>query len=256
MALQQTREQLNGLQFLIESSDRIAKALSMFGESHKVCVSSNLFSNTNILKIDQCAVDFRQLSGTVEVATGVSEQWLKKVIDLFENIENVEDQSKILVLLGKQARSLAICFRLIAAWGRDLSGRLHSAKISTAKEAEEFKRGHQLAYTLANDDKLKADKSLKSAKNLRETSESTANTWKFARKVLAIIPVSLIITQPGVSLSQQWATDALEAEQKAKRKLEDSIARLNSARIHQEKAEVVYTYKIVDLYKDLCHLEI
>ena len=147
---QRKLEVTNGLDLIWESRSLYAEILFSFRECHDVCVSSKLFGNDIILQIDQCAVDFRQLSfDTVTIAKRVSNQWLDSAIAFFENIDDVDDPKEMLQLLGSQARELAQCFKLIAAWARNLAARFHAAQDDTIREAKEFKQAFEAAQRQA-----------------------------------------------------------------------------------------------------------
>ena len=65
---------------------------------------------------------------------------------------------EMLLLLSNQAKELAVCFKLIAAWARDLGGRFHTAQDGTIQEVEEFKDRFQGAQERAEEVKEKAEK--------------------------------------------------------------------------------------------------
>ena len=135
--VQKKVETTNGLDLIWESRALYADILFSFRECHDLCVSSGLFTKEIILQVDQCAVDFRQLSlDTVTVAKRVSNQWLGSATTFFENIDYVDKPEKMLKLLGNQPRELARCFKVIAAWARDLGGRFYEAQGGIIKEAK------------------------------------------------------------------------------------------------------------------------
>ena len=119
-------------------------------------------------------MDFRQLSmATVTVARRVSIQWPDEAIDFFENIDDEENPALALRTLGNQARELARCFHVIAAWARDLCGRFHKAQNGTIMEAEDFKDAFREAETLAVKNERELQSKFEEAKNLREGVEAT-----------------------------------------------------------------------------------
>ena len=64
-----TVEPTNGLELIWQSHALYADILYSFKECHDLCMNSKLFADDIILQVDQCAVDFRQLSlDTVTVA--------------------------------------------------------------------------------------------------------------------------------------------------------------------------------------------
>ena len=81
-------------------------------------------------------------------------------IAFFSNIDDADSPQDMLKLLGDQARELAIarCFKLIAAWARDLGGWFHQAQDGTIREAEEFKQEFAAAQKRAESVRAQAQK--------------------------------------------------------------------------------------------------
>ena len=130
-----------GLELIWKSEQSYADILSSFRECHDLCVGSKLFSDDIISTVDQCAVDFRLLSlDSVSIAKRVSNQWLDMALLTFENLKDIESPEDMFELLGKQARELSCCFKVIAAWAGDLGERFHQAHDGTIKESEGLKK--------------------------------------------------------------------------------------------------------------------
>ena len=139
-----------GMEYFWESRVTISDILELFRQCHDVCVQSRLFQDETILQIDQCGVDFRQLSlDMATVAKKTSNMWLDVAIAFFENIDDVEDPKDMLQLLGSQARELAMYFKTISACAcaRDLYERINTS-FSTQVD-EEFKRIFKVAQERA-----------------------------------------------------------------------------------------------------------
>ena len=239
MAVQKKSEVTNGLDLIWESRALYADILYCFRECHDLCVSSGLFSNDIILKVDQCAVDFRQMSlDTVTVAKRVSNQWLDTAIAFFENIDDVDDPKEMLILLGNQARELARCFKIIAAWARDLGGRFHQAQDGTIKEAEEFKKRFEAAKKSAEEVEKQAKAQLEKARKHREEAQSTEDKWKTSRIALAWNPIGLAVTSIGCSVAESRRAEASKLEQKANDELRKAQDDLQKKASEKEKAEV------------------
>lgn len=227
----------NGLDLIWESRALYADILFCFRECHDLCVSSQLFTKDIILKVDQCAVDFRQLSlDTVTVAKRVSNQWLDSAIVFFENIDDVDDPREMLKLLGDQAEELARCFKIIAAWARDLGTRFHEAQDCTTKEVEEFAKVFEAAVKRAEETKAQlTEQHATAAKLLREAQESE-DKWKTAQTWLAWNPIGLAVT--GIGSSVASAEKQRTEERNAARRLYESEKELESKRSQMEKAKV------------------
>ena len=240
-AAQEKIETTNGLDLIWESRALYADILFCFRECHDLCVSSELFTKEIILQVDQCAVDFRQLSlDTVTVAKRVSNQWLDTAIAFFENIDDVDDPKEMLVLLGNQARELARCFKIIAAWARDLGGRFHEAQGGTIKEVEEFKKAFAAAEQRAEEvRKQMAEQHTKAAK-LRREAQETEDKWKTAQVAVSWIPIGAIVTGIGAGIAEKKTAEASRIEREASEKLRQSEEELRTKQSQNEKAKVNY----------------
>ena len=237
--VQQKLEEKTGLELIWESRSLFSEILFCFRECHDICVQSELFSDVTILAVDQCAVDFRQLSmDTVLIAKRVSNQWLDVAISFFENIDDAENPQEMLKLLGDQARELAQCFKLIAAWARDLGGRFHEAQDGTIKEAEEFKREFSAAVERAESVKKQAEENLDKAKKLHKEAQQSEDTWKTWKVALAWIPISFIVTVPGTAAAEKETAEASKLEAKASKKLRENEQELEKRMSQNEKAKV------------------
>ena len=242
--VQQKLEEKDGLDLIWESRSLYAEILFCFRECHDVCVQSKLFKDDTILAIDQCAVDFRQLSfDTVSIAKRVSNQWLDVAIAFFENIDDADNPQEMLKLLGDQARELAQCFKLIGAWARDLGGRFHKAQDGTIKEAEEFKREFAAAVDRAESVRKQALEKLNKAEKLRQKAQQTEDTWKAWKVGLAWVPISLFVTGPGTSAAEKKTVEASKLEGKANEELRKNKHELEKRKSQNEKAKVdTYLY--------------
>ena len=184
----------NGLELIWKSREIFADILSNFRECHDLCVSSKLFDDDAIFKVDQCAVDFRQLSlDSVSIAKRVSNQWLDTALVTFENFKDLENPQDMLELLGKQARELSYCFKVIAAWARDLGERLHQAQDGTIREAEEFKKVFEMAIRCGEDElrQLKGDEE-KVLKRCDEREKAVSSLESKLRDAYSINPWKLV----------------------------------------------------------------
>ena len=255
-SVQKKLEVKDGLDLIWESRSLYAEILFCFRECHDICVQSKLFTDVTILAVDQCAVDFRQLSfDTVSIAKRVSNQWLDVAITFFENIDDADNPEEMLKLLGDQARELAQCFKLIAAWARDLGGRFHKAQDGTIKEAEEFKREFAAAVERANTVREQAQENLNKSEKLRQKAQETEDAWKISRVSLAWFPISFLVTGPGTAAAEKETAEASRLEAKAKEELRRCEQELAEKTSQKEKAEVyiriasyIYSYSCNGTY--------
>lgn len=153
-------------------------AVSSFRECHHLCVSSNLFSQNTIMQVDQCALDFRQLSlSTVSVSERVS-GWISRIITFFRYIYDETNREQKYIQFGGQAKDLARAFKVIAAWGRDVCGRLHETQGCLEREVDRF----QLEFLAAKKDAEYAEiaklEEYAEAVEIRADAEAAERRWK------------------------------------------------------------------------------
>ena len=195
-------------------------------------------------QIDQCAVDFRQLSlDTVTVAKRVSNQWLDSTITFYENIDDVDDPKEMLILLGNQARDLGHCFKVIAAWARDLGGRFHEAQDGTIKEAEEFKAAFKAASEKAKKLQKELDAEHAKAEKRRKDAKSVEDKWNTARLAVSWTPIGLVVTNIGCSVAKSKVAVASKLEEEAAERLRKAQEELEKKKSQGEKAEVHFLSK-------------
>ena len=231
----------DGLEGICKSQSLYASILYSFRECHDLCVSSKLFSEEIIHRIDQCAVNFRQLSmDTVTVAKRVSNQWLNTTILFYRNIDSVKDPKKILLLLSGQARDLAKCFKVIAQWATKLCSKFHKAQNDTIEEAEEFKKKFTAAESQAESAKKIAEDELDSAKSLYSGAKETADKWKTAQVATSWIPIGFIVTSIGSSVAERKRLEASKLERQASERLHEAEEELKKRKSEKDKAEVIH----------------
>ena len=144
----------------------------------------------------------------------------------------------MLKLLGDQARELSKCFKLIAAWARNLGGRFHEAQDGTIKEAEEFKQEFAAAVKRAESVRKQAEENRNKAEKLRQQAQETEDTWKAWKVGLAWFPVSLVVTGIGTAAAEKETAEASKLEAKANEELRRTEQELEKRKSQNEKAEV------------------
>jgi hypothetical protein len=245
-------ENTYGLDITWQSRGLFADIMYYFREFHDLCVGSNLFSDDLILEIDQCAVDFRQVTlNSATVAQRVSIQWLRSAIVLFENIDHVSNPSAMLILLGKQAKDLARCFTVHAAWARDLAGRFHRAQDGSIKETEALKERFQAALDRAKDVKRQTGEALERAIRNREQ----ILQWNPTVIGLAWNPIGLLLGGIGSAVvGKEKLEEAGVMERHAEANYKRAKADLQIAADQREKAEFL-AGKVAQLLEVLGKLE-
>ena len=231
----------NGLDLIWESRLIFAEILFCFRECHDLCVESGLFGHDVILKVDQCAVDFRRLSlDSVSVAKRVSNQWLDTALATFENIESEKNPKAMLELLGKQAKELSRCFKVFAAWARDLALRFHKAQDGTIKEAEEFKKYFAKAYEDAQAECERLQSEFQRASEIREKSDEAKSSLTSQRMQVTFNPVKYFVSRVGSSMADSRSVEANRLEREANDALREAKENLQQKTTDNKKAKVLY----------------
>ena len=144
----------------------------------------------------------------------------------------------MLKLLGDQARELARCFKLIAAWARDLGGRFHQAQDGNIREAEEFKQEFAAAQKRAKSVRAQAQKNVEKAKKFLKEARETEDRWKTFKVALAWAPISLVVTGIGTYLAEQRTAEASKLEEKSNNELRKTEQELEKRKSQNERAKV------------------
>ena len=210
---------LKSLELLWKSGDGFSDVLRSFRECHDLCAKSKLFGDDVVLKVDQCAVDFRQLSlETASVAKRVSNQWLDMALMAFESLSEMEDSAKnemneLFKLLGNQAKELSYCFKIFAAWANDVSGRFHIAQDGTIREAEAFKKAFEDAIEEGEAILEALKKEQEMVSKYREECGTSKSTWTFKlSETHTSSPYRLLMTRL-VCSAENRTLDAKKSEQ-------------------------------------------
>ncbi len=125
------------IDLLREDREKYSFILGLFQENHELSWTSGFFPRSITSKIDQCAISFRSLGNhTVSLADVISDQWLESVLDFYNHMDQNSHSDNIsqLKLLGGQAQKISLVFKVIAAWSRNLAGRVHTASNETKEQ--------------------------------------------------------------------------------------------------------------------------
>ena len=124
--------------------------LKSFRECYSLCVQSGLFSPDAIQQVSRCSLGFVQLSqGTIAVVSRIS-YWLESIISFYRNVDHDNNPTETLKCLGREARDIAKCFKVIAQSGRQRSGDFHAMNDRISRDAERIRRQHQKAQDRAD----------------------------------------------------------------------------------------------------------
>jgi hypothetical protein len=234
------KEDINGVDLMREARPLFDQLLYSFRECHEVCFDSNLFSTETILEVDQCAIDFRQMSlTTITIATRLSSQWLSTALMVFQNIDKIVSPTEMILLLGRQAQDLAQCFKVISAWANDLGKRFDQAQDDTIRNVKEFKILFQEALDRAEDVKKQIQEEYKRASALREEAEANENKWAIARVALIWCPIGLFVTSIGAKKAGEKLAEAREIEKKAAEMLRKVRNELQEKKSQNDKAKFI-----------------
>lgn len=216
--------------------------LRSLDECHDLCVRSQLFSSGTIQKVNSCAVGFKELStGTIAVVRKIS-PWCGEIVTFFRNIDGSGNPVATLKQYGRQAKELAECFRLIAKWGRMLSGNFHAMKDYTSQDAKKIKERYKQAKDDAEDKEEKKYEKLRKAAKIREDAEAEEGRWKIALAATWWNPIALAVTGIGSAVSHSSTVDAEKLESEARSEHSRAIRNLEAKTDDYEKAKVSLFY--------------
>ena len=238
------KKTVSGVELLEQSKALCSAALGGFRENHDLCAKSGFFSKKTLLEVDTCAVDFRSLGlNTATVAKTVSNQWLDTVLIFYKNIADLDKDSivELLKTLGGQAEELAQVFKVIAAWSRNLAGRMHEACVDTENEAEAFVKHFK---EVVEDDQRVVDTAkanLDAAKAKYQSAKDDEHKWAVAQLATSWNLIGLIVTSIGLACAEAAVSSAAKAEAKAEQGLANSTRILEAAETKEKKAEVCLT---------------
>jgi len=226
-----------GLELFKNSPTAFQQVLIQFRVCHDLCLytSSEILESDTLIKIDQCAIDFRHMAmQTATLADRISSLWCKTCLLFFRNIEKVTNYDKVLARISNQAKDLSLGFKTIAKWCRDLAGRFHDAQQLATNNSEEFQKSVDLAEKEA--DRLFEE--LKSKLNDLETvarqKRSEADRWS----VRASYPIIGIFWSGTALVCNEQARNADESVRYAEQKSYQAKRDLEQAQNKKDKAKV------------------
>ena len=215
--------------------------LRSLDECHDLCVRSELFSSGTVQKVNSCAVQFKQLSqGTIAVVRKIG-PWLGEMVVFFKSIDRVSSsQVETLCGYGRQAKDLAECFRMIAKWGRMISGNFHAMKDYTSQDARKIKQRFKTAKETAEEREEEKSDKLRRAEKIRRDAKATEGKWNIARAATLWSPLGLVVTSIGSAVSHSSTEQAEKLEREAEREHSRAVQNLQEKTNDYEKAKVQY----------------
>ena len=145
----------------------------------------------------------------------------------------------MLELLGNQARELAYCFKVIAAWARDLGGRFHQAQDGTIREAEEFKQVFEKAVKDGKDVIERLKEKREKASKFRKEKEESEDYWMTERIEVSWNPLQYVWSRIGASVAGSRSLEASKLEKSAADELRKAEDELRDKKSQNEKAKVI-----------------
>ena len=227
----------DSLELFKMAPDAFRQVLMQFRVCHDLCVytSRDILSPSTLIKVDQCAVDFRHMSiQTATLADRVSSLWCKTCLLFFKNIDRVTNADKILMRISSQAKDLSDGFKTIGKWCRELAGRFHEAQQLATENSKEFQE--KVDRVEENADRRMAelifelDKMKRIAKQKRNDRDALA--------VCTLIPLFGIFFGVAAIITNGEARSAEENEREARIKSEEAKHALSEAKNKKEKAQV------------------
>ena len=215
-----------GLNVLKKAQALHVDAVSSFRECHNLCVSSKLFSHDTMKQVDQCAYDFRQLSlSTVTVSEKVS-GWMSQTINFFKYINSEANPKQKYIEIARKAKDIAKGFKVIAAWGRGVSAKLHKMQGCLNDEVDEFQKEFEAAEREAEYAEQRKREKYQRAARIRADAQASERKWKTALAATWWNPIGLAVTGIGSAVSSSNTSEAVSLEQDAKEEYDRASERL------------------------------
>ena len=226
-----------GLDIIRQSQVVHLDFIRSFQVCHDLCKQSGFISRATSTKVDMCAVDFRHLSSTTGTILSKVSHWLDGTITFFEDLSKgtsvTREEVQQFVKYGKQAKELAKSFKVLAAWGRDLSGKLHLMQEETKKEImTEQTKTEKEQLKAVHDAKAKREK-LEDAMELRENTE----TVQFLVPAFAAMGIS---THAGLMIQASQSDEARKIEKQAANEYRTAIMELRKKASENDRTQVRY----------------
>ena len=238
-AVQTQTEESNGLDLIYGSQVIFLKVQESFRKFYDLCKESELFTADNIVKIEQCALDFRNMcSETATVSKRVSDLWLDTAIVFFENIDNFDCPKDMMELLGKQARELAVCFKILAAWARDLAGRFHGAQTKSIKDVESYQETFKNAVTRADEFKNEAEKQCHLAKLNAAEAKASKDKWAYQQSISGSNPFYFIYSAIRAAFAEIRMREMVNEDKKCSTALSSAEGDLDVTKSQNDEAKV------------------
>ena len=215
-----------------------ASVLCSFQECHDLCVKSGLFKDNAIDKIDACAIEFQHLSQNTVVVVKRISRWLDEMVEFFKNIDRESDPARSLKKFGKQAKELARCFKVVAQWGREVSGSFYEMQGITREEAKRIKRKYQEAEEYAEEVEERKDRKLRRARRIREEKSETEEKWDTALAFTWWNPIGLAVSGIGKAVSHTSTVEAEKLEEEAEDEHHRAASELARRQSENQKAQV------------------
>jgi len=197
--------------------------------------SSEILKSDTLIKIDQCAIDFRHMAmQTVTLADSWAALWCKTCLLFFRNIDNVTNYDKVLAQISNQTRDLSLGFKVIGQWCRELAGRIHEAKSLSACDINEFQEINDLAEKQADWLVRELQSKLNNLEIIARQKRSEADR----QSEHAAYPVMGILWTGAALVSNEQLRNAEESVRYAEQKSDQAKQQLEQAKNKQEKAKV------------------
>jgi hypothetical protein len=234
---------VTAIDFIKKSAALYADSLYHFRECHDLCVQSGLFTKPEVLEVDVCAINFRELGlESVTVAKMTSVQWLDSVIMLYKNLGTLaeSDIKSMQDLLSGQARELSSIYTVIAAWSKSITGQFLKANADITKESGVFKQRFQNALDKAKKIEEAANKQAEAAAKALKEIQNHGKKLHPSRLTLPLTPFSPL-TNIGKAVTDGVA-EARKLDELARKRLLEAEEKLKEAEKNNQKAKVCHQY--------------
>lgn len=218
----------------------IQEVLIQFRVCHDICVytSIEMLGKDTLKKVDQCAVDFRELSTqTATLVDTMSSVWCHTCLMLFKGLEKIIKSNYLDTMLkqiSEQSKDLSFGFKKIGQWCGKLAARFHEAQQLADENTKVFRKKLDQAEQKADKLTRELASKLEELEITAKEKRSNADYWSG----LASIPVIGFIFNEAAAGKNVAATSAEESVKCANIRSEKAKQTLSETKNKQEKANV------------------
>jgi len=256
---------IDGLEVLRSSLKYFKDGLIQFRVCHDLCLTGDLLDSEASRNLDQCAVDFRQISICVSsLAEKIASLWCKTCVLFYKNFEKITgNPKKVLDNISQQADELRMGFEHIKERASRLADKFSSIQCYNVPVYQQFVKAfqdrsdtaaknesvmEQAHSILAADKEQKKEEYLKIQQTVKATEESMKSKYSmrqfFKNEQRQML---LALKQREQELEQEYKT-AEELEQITSSDLRKAKAMVEECKSQESKAKASKSTMTIDTY--------